>query len=561
MRIAIIALAALAASAITVTAREPRRSDTVGLASPLDIPFYLAGNFAELRKSHFHSGIDFKTQGRTGLAVHAADDGYVSRVSVSAWGFGRAVYITHPTTGLTTVYGHLEAFSPTIDKLVRAEQYERETFAIDLSFEPDQLPVKRGETIGRSGNAGSSGGPHLHMDVRDTESGDPLDPLEYYRDRITDDVAPQVRQLALFPAEGGSVEGSTTEPRLLSTDAFSTQVSAWGRVYPGIKAYDRMTGTTNIYGVKYLTLTVDGDTIYDRKLDRFSFDTTKGIHTLVHYPAVASSGAWIMVSRIADSNPLPDIVTAVGRGIIDINEERPYKLEWILRDEHGNTTRQSMTVVGRRTQINAPVATGELAHWDAEFSHDEEDFSVTIPEGALYDNTFINITAAETPGAHSRAITVGDSGIPLESGFELSIKLTNDTLTDKDKYCLVRVNGNRRSAIGSTQADGWISASPVVFGTFLVTTDVTPPKIVPVTPKQWGNGTVKLHISDDLSGIATYRGEIDGKFALFELDGKTATISFKMDPERFSRGQSHKLKVTATDSCGNSSTHTSTFRW
>lgn len=337
--------------ASALTAREPRRSDTVRLASPLDIPFYLAGNFAELRKNHFHSGIDFKTQGRTGLPVHAADDGYVSRISVSPWGFGRAVYISHPTTGLTTVYGHLEAFSPKIDRIVRDEQYTRETFTIDLTFDPDSIPVKRGETIGLSGNAGSSGGPHLHMDVRDTATEDPLDPLEYYSDRITDNLAPQVRQLALFPADGGVVEGSTTAPTLLAPEAFSTPVTAWGRVYPGIKAYDRMTGTSNIYGIKYLTLTLDGDTIYNRVIDRFSFDTTKAIHTLVHYPGVVTSGSWIMVTRIPDSDPLLYMTEASNRGIIDISEERPYRLEWILRDEHGNVTRQPFTITGRRTPV------------------------------------------------------------------------------------------------------------------------------------------------------------------------------------------------------------------
>ncbi len=554
-------LAALLVGTSSVTAREPRRSDTVGLASPLDIPFYLAGNFAELRKSHFHSGIDFKTQGRTGLPVHSADDGYVSRVSVSPWGFGRAVYVTHPATGLTTVYGHLEAFSPTIDKRVRAEQYARETFTIDLSFKPDEFPVKRGEVIARSGNAGSSGGPHLHMDVRDTGSSDPLDPLEYYRDRITDDVAPQVRQLAVFPAEGGIVEGSVTSPRTLAPEAFATPVNAWGRIYAGIKAYDRMTGTTNIFGIKYLTLTVDGDTVYHRVLDRFSFDTTKAIHTLVHYPGVAKSGSWVMVTRIADSNPLPDIVTAKDRGIIDINEERTYNLEWILRDEHGNTTRQPLTIVGQRTPINAEIASGQLMHWDTENSQDGEDYSVTIPEAALYDNAFVDITAAPAASGYSRAITVGDPGTPLDKGFELSIKLLNDTIADKEKYCLVRVSGNKRSAITSSYDDGWISASPDAFGTFTVTTDLNAPKITPITPKQWNGGTVKLRITDDLSGISTYRGEIDGKFALFELDGKTATIAFVMDPERFERGKNHTVDITVTDACGNTATHTSTFRW
>ncbi|MDE5647292.1 MAG: M23 family metallopeptidase [Muribaculaceae bacterium] len=552
---------ALTICASTTFAREPRRSDTVRLASPLDIPFYLAGNFAELRKSHFHSGIDFKTQGRTGLPVRSADDGYISRATVSPWGFGRAVYVTHPETGLTTVYGHLEAFSDDIDIRVRDEQYARETFTIDLSFAPGELPVRRSDIIGLSGNAGSSGGPHLHMDVRDTETGDPLDPLEYYRDRITDNVAPQVRQLAVFPADGGIVDGSVSQPKLLAPENFSADIHAWGRIYPGIKAYDRMTGTNNIYGIKYLTLTLDGDTIYHRVTDRFSFDTTKAIHTLVHYPHVASSGSWIMVTRIPDSDPLPYMTEAQNRGIIDINEERPYRFEWILRDEHGNTTRQPFTVVGQRSPVMAEIANGQLMHWNSENTCETEDYSVTIPEDALYDNAFIDISSSTSADGISRVVTIGDPGIPLDKAFEFAVRLLNDTIADPAKYCLVRTDGKRRSAIASSYADGWIYASPDAFGTFMVTTDTIAPVIRPVAPKQWNGGTLKFRITDNLSGIATYRGEIDGKFALFELDGKTATISFDMDSRRFTKGKDHTVTITVTDACGNETVHSDKFRW
>ena len=557
----ILTLLTLSIAASSVFAREPRRSDTVRLASPLDIPFYLAGNFAELRRNHFHSGIDFKTQGRTGFSVRSAAEGYVSRISVSPWGFGRAVYVTHPALGLTTVYGHLQAFSPTIDKRVRDEQYSRETFSIDLNFAPDEIPVNRGEIIGISGNAGSSGGPHLHMDVRDTATENPLDPLEYYPDRISDNIAPQVRQLALFPAEGGVVENSTSAPKLLSPETFSTPIHAWGRVYPGIKAYDRMTGTSNIYGIKYLTLTVDGDTIYNRVIDRFSFDTTKAINTLVHYPETVTSGSWIMTTRIPASNPLPDIVKAHNNGIIDINEERPYNLEWIMRDEHGNVERQSMTIIGKRTIIPAEIASGQLAYWDTDNSFDAEDYSVTIPENALYDNAFIDIDATTSTDGISRSITVGNQSIPLDRNFELSIKLLSDTISDKNKYCLIRTNGKRRSAIASSYADGWLYASPDAFGTFTVTTDTTPPKITPINPKSWRKGTVKFRITDDLSGIKTFRGKIDGNFALFELDGKTSTLSFSMDRTRFKSGKTHTVEITVTDDCGNTTIHSGKFIW
>ncbi|MDE6802686.1 MAG: M23 family metallopeptidase, partial [Muribaculaceae bacterium] len=147
------------------------------LRVPLDIPLLLSGNFGELRNNHFHSGVDFKTQGRTGLPVYCAADGYVSRVLVSPWGFGRAVYVTHPELGLVTVYGHLQSFATRIDNPVRGRQYADETFSIDVEFGPGVIPVRRGELLGRSGNAGSSGGPHLHIDVRDASPGNALDPL------------------------------------------------------------------------------------------------------------------------------------------------------------------------------------------------------------------------------------------------------------------------------------------------------------------------------------------------------------------------------------------------
>jgi hypothetical protein len=167
------------------------------MISPLKIPLLMSANFGELRPNHFHSGIDLKTQGRIGLPVYAMDDGYVSRVVVSPWGFGRAVYINH-SSGLTTVYGHLDRFAPFIDEIVRRQQYEQEDFSIDCEFAEGEIPVAQGNIIGYSGNSGSSGGPHLHLDIRDTDTQDPMDPQEWLSPLITDDVAPEVRNLVFL---------------------------------------------------------------------------------------------------------------------------------------------------------------------------------------------------------------------------------------------------------------------------------------------------------------------------------------------------------------------------
>jgi hypothetical protein len=122
---------------------------------PLDILPVTAGTFGELRPNHFHAGLDFKTNQRTGYPVHAVFDGYVSRLLVQFGGFGNAIYITHPN-GYTSVYGHIERFAPEMAKLVRSEQYKQQKFEIDIKLPLTQLPVCKDDVIAWSGNAGAS---------------------------------------------------------------------------------------------------------------------------------------------------------------------------------------------------------------------------------------------------------------------------------------------------------------------------------------------------------------------------------------------------------------------
>ncbi|MDE6268474.1 MAG: M23 family metallopeptidase [Muribaculaceae bacterium] len=540
----------------------PAGAEKPFLRSPLDIPLTLSGNFGELRRNHFHSGVDFKTQGRTGLPVHAVDDGYVARASVSPWGFGRAVYVVHPSTGLTTVYGHLEAFNPEIDKRVRDEQYRRETFTIDLEFGPDEIPVKRGDVIARSGNAGSSGGPHLHFDVRDTASEDPLDPLAYYRDRVADKVAPSARLLALYPA-GGEVEGSAVFPSRVTLDPKSPAPTfhASGRVIPGIKAYDRMSGTSNIYGIKHLSLKIDGKEVYRRTIDRFGFDYTRGVHTLVDYPDLVNSNSWVMTTHIPPSRPLGDMEwSSLPDGILDIEPGKTYRGEWVMEDEHGNRAIQPFTIVGVKGEVvHGEDPKGALLEWNEHHvvSSPDEDIVVDIPNGALYDDIRFDFEVADDSRFVTPLYSVGDPGVPLAKGVELRIKLPSDTLLHKRHYCLVSVNpAGKMSAVGSNYSRGSIVGKVTSWGNYAVTTDRRPPVITPQRPAGWRKaGKISLKITDNLSGVQTFAGTLDGKFALFELDGKTATLSYDFADGRHDRNRPHDVRVVVTDACGNTSVY------
>ena len=219
---------------------------------PVMLPPVLAGNFGEFRPNHFHSGIDFKTKGSIGHPIYSFDEGWVSRIVISPRGYGRALYVTH-YNGLTTVYAHLETFSDKINKYTEDYQYSNETFVVDTNIEPGVLPVKRGEIIAKSGNTGSSGGPHLHFEIRDTESEDPIDPLPFFVNKIKDTTKPDLRLIRFYPIDGKinnsetsaySVNPIKKESGLL---ALNNAVTAWGKIGIGYKAYDKIDSTYNVF--------------------------------------------------------------------------------------------------------------------------------------------------------------------------------------------------------------------------------------------------------------------------------------------------------------------------
>jgi len=530
------------------------------LAKPVDIPILLSGNFGELRSNHFHSGIDIKTQGKTGFPIYAAEDGYVSRVVVSPWGFGRAIYVTHPALGITTVYGHLLSFSTKIDIPVRDKQYSRETFSIDLEFAPGEIPVKRGEKIALSGNSGSSGGPHLHMDVRDTATGETMDPLPYYKEYIKDAVAPEIRAIALYQENGlGTVYNA---PDIRVPAKFSQPFLAWGKVVPAIKAYDKMSNTTNIYGVKKLLLDVDGKTVYSRVIDRYDFNDTRAINTIVDYSGVVRNNSWMMWTKVPESNPLSRMITADNNGVINIDEERDYKCEWTLTDEHGNTTRLPFIIRGKRMPIEETVYAGDLLFYDGKNTITRDGISVTFQPHTFYDN--VDFTLVQTPSQEflSPVYSIGSASVPVSGEYTVEIKADDSWGVDPKKLVFVRINGKCRNRVDSKYENGILTATPSALGKFAVAVDTIPPVITPEMTAKWSvRGKVSMIIRDNLSGIKSYTGRIDGRFALFELDGKTGRLSFVMDADRFTKGTRHELEVMVMDNCGNSTTYQNAFKW
>ena len=359
------------------------------LLNPFDFPILLSGSFGELRSNHFHSGIDFKTQGAEGKAIHAVQEGYVARIAVSPWGYGNALYLAHPD-GTTTVYGHLQRFNARIASYLKAQQYAQERFQVDLSLTPDQIPVEAGEVVAWSGNTGSSGGPHLHFEVRDTESEEVLDPLERYVDRVTDTRPPKIQGLMVVPMPGkGVVNGSARKmkPTLVTAkngkQAVQGRIEAWGEIGLAVRANDYMDNTTNVYGVRVIRLSVDSTEIFHSDLDRFAFSETRYLNSLVDYEEWQTNHAFYMRSYIEPGNRLR-FLEAEERGIIRIDEPRTYQVVYTLADLAGNTTHLAFQIEGKLQDIPQPDTTGtELFRWQSENRFGAKGIRLTIPKGTL----------------------------------------------------------------------------------------------------------------------------------------------------------------------------------
>lgn len=536
------------------------------LRKPMDIPVLLSGNFGELRSNHFHSGIDFKTQGVEGKPIHSVQDGYVSRISVSPWGYGNGLYITHPD-GTTTVYGHLQKFSQKITAYLKEKQYEQESFNVNLSLTPDELPVKEGELVALSGNTGSSGGPHLHFEVRDTETEEPMDPIEYYKDLIKDTQAPKIQGIMVYSMPGkGVVNGSRRKLELKPVTAkngkqtLTGKIEAWGEIGLAVKGYDYMDNTSNIYGIKDITLTADSQVIFHSNLDRFSFDESRYLNSFTDFEEWKEHRSFYIKSFVDPGNRLR-FIESLNRGILTIDEPRTYHLTYQLADAFGNTTRLSIQIEGKEQPIpEVDTENTELFHWWSDNRFGAKGIRLTIPKGNLYDDLYFRYSVKEDSTALGATHILHNKPVAFHKSAKLSLRLQTDTLENKQQYGIVRLQNGRRSWTGGVYRNGWVDADIKEMGSYTLGQDLVPPTITPLNPATWvSKQAIALRLSDNLSGVQTYRGEIDGQYVLFEMNSKSV-ITYHFDKERLARGK-HTLKLVVTDACGNQSTYTYPFTW
>jgi hypothetical protein len=541
-------------------------------ANPVKIPIFLSGNFCELRPNHFHGGIDFKTQQRIGIPIYSAAEGFIYRIVVSPTGYGKAIYIEHPN-GTSSVYAHLDRFREDIEEYVSEVQYRRKSFAVDLTPEKNQFQFEKQEFIAFGGNSGSSGGPHLHFEIRDSKTQDALNPLAY-NFTVTDNVPPRIYSLVAYPIAENSHINSATSKRSFQAVSSGTnytlpqnaEIQAFGKIGFAIRANDFYDGSHNICGIYSAQMKVNGEEIFAYAFDRMPFSDTRYMNSHIDYELSLSNGNRIHKLWRQPGNKLKIYQTDVNRGIIDVKDGESYTIEITVSDIAGNTASLNYQVKGVARDISRPVP--EHVSF---FTYDDDNlfrtpfFEILAQEGAFYDDFYFQYQVSQsTPDLFSKIHRVHRETEPIH--LPVKIRVLTEGLPEelRDKAFIGRIGATgNRSYVGGSMSQGWFEAEVRSFGNYAVMTDTIPPRINPLSIKDNNALTesdrIRFTISDNLAGIKSYEGTINGEWVLFEYDAKNRLLSYEIDKNRLETGKRHTLVLTVKDNVNNTATYEATF--
>ena len=528
---------------------------------PVGATIGIAANFGELRPNHYHMGLDCRTDQHENVPVYAAADGYIAKVKIEPFGFGRCIYINHPN-GLTTLYAHLNAFAPALEKYVTEQQYSLKRWGIFIDIPANLFPVKKGEQIASSGNTGGSQGPHTHFEIRDTKTDKNLNPLLFGMP-LQDNTAPDIIRLAVYDRSISTYDQSPKIYPLKKINGIYTVAGGYiiapsDKVSFAITAYDRYTGSTNQNGIYAAAVFVDDNETSRFEIDSISYDETRYLNAHIDYRVRSSGGPWLQ-----HLTPMPGYVNSIyttdkNRGVIMISD-KPDSVKIFVADADGNESQLNVVL---KPPVNIPAqkiftATQKfIPNYVNIFENDKVKFY--LPENALYDT--VNFIYKEMASAGEQNIyQLHNATIPVHTYFMVNIK-ADFTAEDSSKIVMKRSYGAKDDYRKANHSKGWYNASFREFGNFELTVDKIPPVVNPIGFRD-GMNAAKLNrilfsVSDNTEEIQSFTALLDGNWLRFSND-KGRNFIYVFD-DHCPPGE-HELKVTVIDQVGNTTEKTFKF--
>jgi len=525
--------------------------------SPIDMPQSFSGTYGELRHNHFHGGMDWRIGGVSGAPLHAIMDGYVCRISVSDNGYGNALYIKHPD-GTTSLYGHMQCFTPELTKMVKEARYEHQKCWVDVYLQPEDYPVKQGDYIGKAGNTGASGGPHLHLEMRDS-----LDNSFNYTKRgyftVADDIPPTIRKINFYAYNDTLPIAESVRIKSL-TQPSNVAVKLPRRSYVAIDAIDHQPGTTGRLAVLVYEVFLDESSIFRLEIGDVPRDADRYIQSLVEYSETAARRPDMIRTLQNPINLLSDWVKAEDDGIITLDDYDTHQLRIECTDEQGNTAERTYSI-----QRDDSIASSSLFQKDTTYQYSpmlwftpniiaEDDMTFAVRWGTIYRSVnlpFKKIASRDiSRNRWSETWRVGKNNIPLHRRAYLNLRCDIPEHL-QDKAFIASVNGSTLNYAGGHYADSSVTAD-VNWGTYCVAIDTVAPTMNFVQTKSGAivsNNRIVMNAQDNLSGIADAKITVDDKWYLNSRCGNRFTLWL----EDVTKGK-HHLKVTLTDNVGNQTT-------
>jgi len=528
-----------------------------GLIAPLDIPLILAGNFGELRENHFHTGLDFKTEGREGLPVIAAHDGVIARVKVSPFGYGRALYLSGPT-GVTTVYAHLQRFAPSVEQWTRGRHYERQQFAIDEAPKPT-FSFQQGDTLGWSGNSGGSAGPHLHFEVRETATQRPINPLFWGFD-VPDSVAPELSGLWVLPTRGGRVNGSS-RPQLISPATRTVRIEGEARF--GVEALDRLDGARNRCGIYRAELWVNDERLHAWELDTLDFAVNRDMNALAYYEAWERTGDQTYRMHRLPGSRLP--IHDAERATAGVIRQDTVSVRIQVWDVHGNTRSSQWIVEWSESEEEGQQP---AYAYDREHTVARDGASARIPRNTFYEDFDFPLESAGETGQW----VIGSRGLPAARSLVVSLPSTvPDSLRKSTLVTRIDRGGDIEGTLtGNWTAQGTFEFNTKTCGRFALAVDTVAPVVRPHRRHRTSTigelvvrnfSELRLSVADNLCGIESWEARLDGEWILFRWDPKRERIWYELADGKHAMNRTQLLEIRVQDEVGNEANWSGTVRF
>ena len=546
---------------LTISAQQEYPKDY--FQSPLDIPMDLSGSFGELRSNHFHSGLDIKTNGVEGLPVYAVADGYVGRIKISTWGYGKAIYIIHPN-GFTSVYAHLQKGAGDIQKAIIARQYKDKNYEVELFPLRSELQVKKGDIIGYSGNSGGSGGPHLHFEFRDTKTENIINPVFFGLNKLKpDNYAPKLANLLVYPIDSTTVNKSQRPVNLsfnkLNDGTYLSQkVEANGKIGFGINAYDFCTNPYNKNGVYKITSYLNGEEVYNVTFDTFAFSETRYINNYIDYARYEKMRQRVQKLFSLSDYPL-SIIKDKNNGLFTVEHNRNYTYKIVIEDAFNNSTSISIPIDYKDEVASIPSEKKAKTYFvkaSNEYNFVKDNISLYIPQNSFYNDFAFDFKV------NNNTVDLEDESIPVHK--HLTLTFSNLTLTadELSKTYIANKNGSSWNYNSTKLKENDLSTRIRELGTYKLVTDTEAPKIFNCNFKSgdtlYESSKIRVSISDTSSGIDAYNAYLNGEWILMEYDYKTKRLVYDLQDKKQIVGK-NDLKIVITDNMQNSTTFETYF--